>query len=190
MRNSAALILLALLLGSTVLTCIVHAMLTRLMRILRRSVAPQLVVLGIVLLGNIPILQLTSNLVFPELNGGLFAEACCIMYVLLTYNALGFCYFCVLNVSETSLHVHILMDLLLSGHLRGDELSTRYNVSAMIHARVERMIELGQLRNQSGRFVVNNRGLLIVGRIIHVWRRVLNLPLTPDQVSHGPAIGT
>jgi hypothetical protein len=41
------------------------------------------------------------------------------------------------------------------------------------------MIALGQLRGQNGLFVVNNRGLLTVGRVLHIWRKLLKLPLSP-----------
>lgn len=179
MSNDAAFALLLLLLGSTLGICIVHAVLTRVLRFIGRSIAPQLVVLTAILLGNIPIVWLAFNLVFREFAGNFSDIACGITYVVLTYNALGFCYFCVLNLSEGSLHVHILMDLLLSGRMQKDELDARYDVNTMINARVERMIALGQLRGQNGLFVVNNRGLLTVGRVLHIWRKLLKLPLSP-----------
>jgi hypothetical protein len=179
MSNSAALALLLLLLGSPLGICIIHAVLTRVIRFLGHSIAPQLVVLGTVLLGNIPMVWMAWSLAIPEFAGNLYGMSWCVAYVVLTYNALGFCYFCVLNVSETSLHVHILMHLLLSGRMRRDELAARYDVSTMISARVERMIALGQLRSRGGFFVVNNRGLLTVGRILHIWRKLLKLPLSP-----------
>jgi hypothetical protein len=180
MPESAALTLTLLLLTSPFAICIIQAAMTRFIRLLGLSISPQLLVLGIVLLGNIPMLWLAWRLVLQELAGGFLAGACGVTLVVLTYNALGFCYFSLLNLSETSLHVHILMDLLLSGPMAVDELASRYSVAALINARVDRMIALGQLRSLNGLFRVNSRGLLVVGRVIHVWRKLLRLPLSPS----------
>jgi hypothetical protein len=179
MSDSAAFVLLLLLVASPLAICAIHAVLTRLFAILGRSVAPQIVALGTVLLGNIPMMWFAWRVVFREFAGDLAAIACGVALVACTYNALGFCYFCLLNLSETSLHVHILIELLLLGPVRPEELAMRYGVSDMMNARVERMIALGQIRSQNGLFVVNSRGLLRVGRIIHFWRKLLGLPLRP-----------
>jgi len=180
MRDSPALTLLFLLLVSPLAVCITNAVLTRLFRIIgRRSVAPQLVVIGTVLFGNLPMLWLAWKLALQQLAPDVQAVFSGVVLVVLTYNGLGFCYFCLLNLSETSLHVHILMDLLLSGSMQAEELAVRYGVSEMINTRIERMIALGQLRNQNGFFVVNNRGLLAIGLVVQMWRKLLRLPLSP-----------
>jgi hypothetical protein len=178
-RESLAFTLLLLLLASPLAICIVQAGLTRLFRLLGLSLAPQLPVLGTVLLGNVPMIWLAWELAFRKLAGDGTAIACGVALVVLAYNALGFCYFCLLNLSETSLHVHILMDLLVSGPMPADELAARYGVAEMIEVRIERMIALGQLRSQGEYFVVQNGVLLVVGRIIHLWRKLLGLPLKP-----------
>src|SRR5271168_2622573 len=163
MPDSPALTLTLLLLPSPLAICIVQAAVTRFLRLLGLSIAPQLLVLGIVLLGNIPILWLAWRLVLREFASEFLTSACGVALVLLTYNALGFCYFSLLNLSETSLHVHILMDLLLSGPMPSGQLTSRYSVGALINARVDRMIALGQLRGLNGRFLIHSRGLLTVG---------------------------
>ncbi|MGB6943706.1 MAG: hypothetical protein WBE37_15000 [Bryobacteraceae bacterium] len=165
--------------ASPLAVCLIQAALTRIIRLLGVSLAPQLVVLGTVLLGNLPMVWLAWKLAFTPLAGNWPAMACGVVLVLLTYNALGFLYFNLLNLSETSLHVHILMDLLLSGSMPAGELAARYGVDNMIETRIERMIQLGQLQAQGASFVVNNRSLLHVGRVIHFWRKLLRLPLTP-----------
>jgi hypothetical protein len=171
--------LLALLLVSPLAICVIQAVLTRLLRLLGLSIAPQLQVLGTVLLGNLPMIWLAWKLAFSELASDRAAIACGVTLVVLTYNALGFCYFCLLNLSETSLHLHILMDLLVSGPMPADELAVRYGISEMMEARIERMIALGQLGSQGEYFVVKDGGLLVVGRILHLWRKLLGLPLRP-----------
>lgn len=181
MQHFSVTALLLLLLASPLVISIVHAAMTRLLRLLGVSIAPQLVVLRTVALGNVLMVWLAWELVFGKLGAGFSAIASGFTLVVLTYNALGFCYFCLLNLSETSLHVHILMDLLLSGPIPAEQLSIRYGVSEMINTRVERMIALGQLQRQNGFFVVNSPGLLTVGRIIHGCRKILRLPLAPGS---------
>ena len=179
MHESSALSLLLLLLAAPLAICIIQAALTRLCRPLGLLIAPQLLVLGTVLAGNVPMVWLAWRLAFSELAGDRVAIACGVALVVLTYNTLGVCYFCMLNLSETSLHVHILMDLLISGPMPVDELAARYGVGEMIEVRIERMIALGQLQSQGEYFVVRNTGLLVIGRIIHLWRKLLGLPLKP-----------
>ncbi len=179
MSGSPAARLLLLLLASPLAVCLIQAFLTRLIRLFGLSLAPQLVVLGTVLFGNLPMVWLAWKLALIQLAGNWPGVACGVVFVLLTYNALGFCYFNLLNLSETSLHVHILTDLLLSGSIPARELAARYGVEGMIETRIERMIQLGQLRAQGASFVVHNRGLLRVGRVIHILRKLLKLPLTP-----------
>src|SRR5579862_854552 len=113
MHSSVAPLLL-LLSASPLAIFIIHAVLTHLLRLLGVSIPPQLVVLRTVLLGNVLMMWLAWGLIFQKLAGTSSAVACGMIIVVLIYNALGFCYFCLLNLSETSLHVHILMDLLLS----------------------------------------------------------------------------
>src|SRR5206468_4583528 len=110
------------------------------------SLAPQLVALSTVLIGNVVLVWLAWDLALKDLCCGLVEQVSGVFYVLLAYNALAFCYFAVLNASETSLHVHILMTILAEGSIQPQELATRYDAKHMINARIERMIALGQIK--------------------------------------------
>jgi len=159
--------------------CFAHAVLTRLMGLFGQGrIAPQLVVLGTVLIGNVPMVWAAWKLVLERVCTGPAEIVAGILYVMLTYNAFGFCYFHVLNASETSLHVHIMMEL-LKGNMPSDSLSKKYSAKDMITTRIERMIALGQLTEHDGHFVLHRGTLIIVGRVINFWRRILDLPLTP-----------
>jgi hypothetical protein len=126
---------------------------------------------------NIPVMYLAWKLVlqsFPlvDMLGGA-------AYVLLTYNACCFCYFWLLNVTETSLHVNILMRLLAGGGASPQELASRYSVQDMIDARIERMQSLGQLEERDGRYFLGDRTFLYVGSVYDRWRKILGMPLNP-----------
>jgi hypothetical protein len=153
-------------------TCLVHAVLTRLLRY--AAIASQAAALGSIVLGNIVILSLAVS--FAWLSENLLG----LIYILLLYNSLALCYFLVSNTSETSLHVHILMEVLLAEGLSSDELAKRYNSEHMIDARIDRMITAGQLVERGGAYIVTGRAVLIVGKIYDLWRRVLSMPRCPE----------
>jgi hypothetical protein len=160
---------------------VLHAIVSRLVRYgAHGSVAAQTVTVGSIALGNLPLAFVTWELVLKHSTGGLFDALCGFAYVLATYNACCFCYLNVLNVSETSLHVNILMRLLTGGGMKLDDLGKIYGVREMINARIDRMTSLGQLLERDGRYYLNNTTLVRVGRVINAWRRVLRLPLTPE----------
>jgi len=106
--------------------------------------------------------------------------------VLIAYNGFGFCYFHVLNASETSLSVHIIMELLVEGKFTSGELTRRYSATQMIATRIERMITLGQLREKDGYFVSSNSTLVIAGKLMNLCRTTLGMPLIPEQRIHSP----
>lgn len=156
--------------GAVAVMCIIHAILTRVLRPVR--LAPQVIGLGSLLAANAALAGAGIGFGWAQGPWGL-------IYVLLVYNSAALCYLLVLNVSETSLHVHIIMELLLAGKLAAAELSKRYNAKHMIDARIDRMIALGQLTERNGRYVLRSRSLVVVGGIINMLRRLLSLPLSP-----------
>ena len=174
--------LFSLLLGALVGIYIANIIVSRMARHLRSKLpAPQILTLGVIFFGNIPILWLAWDLALSAICRSPMDCACGVVYVLLAYNSLGFWYFNILNLSETSLHVHILMELLVEGRIRSSDLLKRYSAQEMIDTRIDRMIALGQLTERKGRYVVTgNATLLTVGKLIHYWRVILALPLRPQ----------
>jgi hypothetical protein len=160
--------------------CLAHAAVSRAVRAFGVSVAPQLIVLSVVLIGNIPVAWAAWEWVLRDLARSPGEVICGLCYVLITYNGFGFCYFHVLNASETSLSVHIIMELLVEGEFAPDELERRYSATHMIATRIERMITLGQLKDKDGYFVSSNHTLVIAGKLMNMWRTALGLPVTPE----------
>jgi hypothetical protein len=159
---------------------VVNAIVSRALRYCgKASVPPQFVSLCTALAGNLPVLYFAWGAALKNLAGHPLDLFCGLAYVVLTYNCCCYLYFCILNLSETSLHVNILMRLLISGGTRQEELAGIYGVKDMIGARIDRMIALGQLKEQDGRYVTGNRTLVLIGRVVNIWRRILSLPLSP-----------
>ena len=169
-----------ILVGAPVGLFLLHAIVSRGLRYLGKSaVPPQVVMLCTALAGNVPVLYLAWEAVLKNLAGDPLEILCGLAYVLLTYNCCCYLYFTILNLSETSLHVNILMRLLVGGGTRQEELASMYGVKDMISARIDRMIALGQLREKDGFYIPGNRTLLVIGRVVNVWRRILRMPLSP-----------
>jgi hypothetical protein len=157
---------------------VVNALLGQTLRLcFRRQAPPQFVALAAAAIGFMPVAWLAwifSLRHITDTNADIVSG---FVYLALAHGGFSFCYFNVLNASETSLHVHILTEIFLERRLDPRELSKRYSASEMVHARIERMIALGQLREEDGFFVSGNRTLVTVGRVINTWRKVLGLPI-------------
>jgi len=160
---------------------LLQAILTRVLAFIGcRAVPPQLLSFGAVMLGNVPVLWLAWVSGVRPLAGTISDMASGIVYVLLTYQAIGFCYFHLLNATETSLSIHILMEMLSEGSISVEKLRRNYSPKEIIEARIDRMVSLGQMEERNGRFVLGNRTILWSGKMIDLWRMILGLPLNPE----------
>ena len=104
-----------------------------------------------------------------------------LLYVAAVYGALGILYIDVVNIAETSLHMHLLLELAWGGALPLADLLDRYSADRMIAARLERLTSLGQLRVAGDRCYIANRSTLHLAAAIDAWRIVLGLPTSPPD---------
>ena len=105
---------------------------------------------------------------------------CAGAYVLATYAALAVLYMDVVNIAETSLHMHVLLEVMWTDRPSLGRLIDRYGAERMIAERIERLAALGQIREADGRYVVANRSTLRLSAAIDAWRRILGLPTSPE----------
>jgi hypothetical protein len=86
---------------------------------------------------------------------------------LLTYSALGYCYFHFVNLGETARRVRILRELYDSPNgLRVEEILARYNARSIIRYRMDRLRGNGQVIVDNGRYVIGNPSMLLFSRIL------------------------
>jgi hypothetical protein len=104
------------------------------------------------------------------------------------YGALGILYIDVVNIAETSLHMHLLLELAWSGGVPVVVLLERYSADRMMAARLARLTSLGQIRTADGRCYIANRSTLYLAGWIDAWRVVLGLPTVPPGAASGPPI--
>jgi len=109
---------------------------------------------------------------YPELMAGF-------VYFILVYLSIGFGYFSLLNLSETSLHIHILLKVLAKGKLGLEEFKSEYDPETIVRARIERMMQLGQIEVKDGRYYSKNRFLVIGKGVFTLGRSLLGLPIRP-----------
>ncbi len=99
--------------------------------------------------------------------------------------ALGIGTFDVVNIAETSLHMHLLLELALGWSGAAGDLLERYSADRMIAARLERLASLGQLRIVNGRCYVANRSTLPGGRHRRV-AHCFGLLTSPTSLTNPP----
>jgi hypothetical protein len=106
---------------------------------------------------------------------------CGLAYVLAVYGALAVLYLDVVNIAETSLHMHLLLEIAWGDRPSLQSLIDRYSPERMIAMRLERLTALGQVREASGRHYLADRSALRFARCLDWWRLVLALPTSPDE---------
>ncbi len=109
------------------------------------------------------------------------ASLCGLAYLSLVYAALSVLYVDVVNIAETSLHMHLLLELAWGGGAPTADLLDRYSPDRMVAARLERLVSIGQVRIDDGRCTIANRSALYLAAAIDFWRRLLGLPTSPPK---------
>lgn len=102
------------------------------------------------------------------------------LYVVSYVNLLVLVNWFVFAVSEFSMHVHLLVEIRRQGVIPPESLRAHYNKSAILSARVLRLLELGLLRLDEGRlFYVKSPATTAVrleAQLILALRRILGIP--------------
>jgi hypothetical protein len=100
-------------------------------------------------------------------------------YIAAVYGTLAILYIDVVNVAETSLHMHLLLELAWGGSLEVERVREQYSEARMIQTRLHRLASMGQLRIEGHQCLIANRSTLRFAALIDAWRRVLGLPTEP-----------
>lgn len=102
-------------------------------------------------------------------------------YLIATYAALSILYLDIVNIAETSLHMHLLLEIAWNDRLSMAELIDKYNPAHMVGERLERLTALGQVRREGDRYFLGNQSALRLSKTMDVWRRIIGLPTTPAE---------
>lgn len=94
---------------------------------------------------------------------------------LITYGALGYCYFHFINLGETARRIRIVRELAEAGPagLSRDELLSRYNARIMVEARFKRLVNNAQVVERDGRYYSGKPAVLLMARTLSLIKKVL-----------------
>ena len=139
------------------------------------SAAVALAIWLVVLLGML------SYAAAPSLSRAPLSAACFFFYVIAVYGALTVLYLDIVNIAETSLHMHLLLEIAWGERPSLDTLIARYSADRIVDERLDRLTALGQVRCVDGRYFLANRSALRLAGCVDAWRIVLGLPTSPEE---------
>ncbi len=98
-----------------------------------------------------------------------------LLAALVTYAALGYCYFHFLNLGETARRVRLVRELAEAGPagLTRRELLARYNAVMMVRARLDRLIKNSQVSERDGRYYAGKPGILYAAKALSAMKALL-----------------
>lgn len=176
--------ILVILLASPFIALAVHVAFARLFSVLRPGVSNQKVCIQSIIAGNVPVLALVWYLVCAGQGPCLLSLAPTIIYTLIVYNALGYSYFHVFNMSETARRIRILYDLSSGRTMDIDSVvGSYYDTGDILNVRLERLVKMGQLRVEGGRYRLAGRMLLYATKVMVFWGRLIGAPLSSRDLS-------
>lgn len=149
---------------------------------LKLNLSGQATALMSILLGNVPVLLLGWYFALSHWLEDPLALVSGVVYVVIVHNVLGLLYFDVFNISETSLHMHILLEIAWAGKLSQATLKERYSAENMIRTRLERMTALGQIELKNEHYYLVDRSVLRLAKLFTIWRTILGLPTEPEML--------
>lgn len=99
-------------------------------------------------------------------------------YAALVYGGLGYSYFHLFNISQTSRRLRILYELHAAGPTTPQALEGLYSPVDQLRNRLERLLALGQIRQEGEKYVLDGFSLLhLAARGLSLWARLLGLRL-------------
>lgn len=89
----------------------------------------------------------------------------------LSYGALGYCYFHFINLGETARRIRLLRELIDAGTgLSEREILQRYNSKVIVDKRLARLINSRQVIMQDGRYYLGDRTVLRMATVITIMK--------------------
>lgn len=95
--------------------------------------------------------------------------------------AMAILYLDVVNIAETSLHMHMLLRVAWGETTSLPALIEQYSPEHMVEERLQRLTGLGQVRREGDGFFVRDHSVLRIAAGLDIWKRVLKLPTSPDE---------
>lgn len=114
-------------------------------------------------------------------NAGVMELAAGLLYMFIYCFCVNFLNWFVFTLTETSMHVHLLVEISQEDGIDLQVLRTKYNKQSIIQARIPRLTELGQLRLEEGRLYLGGSWVLKGAMMCRMLRILLKIPPRPEQ---------
>ena len=93
---------------------------------------------------------------------------------MVTYSALGYCYFHFLNLGETARRIRILREFYDSKEgLSYEQLLQHYNAKMMLEVRMQRLLDSHQIEFKQGRYYIRSPLVLVFSMIVVKMKKLL-----------------
>lgn len=83
----------------------------------------------------------------------------------ITFGALAYCYFHFINLGETARRIRIMREF-YDEPISYEQLLAKYNAAAIVKVRLKRLINNGQVIEESGRYRIGNPSVLLMAKIM------------------------
>jgi hypothetical protein len=157
---------LILLVFSPALILALHIIASRTAMYFKMQIPAQKLALVCIVLGNFPMGLLVWLLVLRNLD--LTSQFWGAVYCILTYNAIGHVYFHLFNMTETSIRVRLIREIAAQEQTI-DEVIDRYGPSNSVEVRLQRLQDIGVVKQSDDRFYLQSQWLFYVGTVCRVW---------------------
>ena len=171
--NTAIVKILIMLVVSPILILALHAVVSRYFTRYKPAVSRQIVCAICILIGHIPMAMSLWYFVMIDVQEALPT----ILYSLVVYNAIGYSYFHIFNMSETARRIRLLYELYLAGQLKSSDISSSYNPQDILLVRIDRLISMGQIKQADNRYMLDGYFLYYVAKVVVFWANLIKSPM-------------
>ena len=155
----------------------VHMAVHRLLAMGGRRVAGHGSAMPAIALGFVIVLLVAAQLGVLRWGRDELAESAAgFAYIAMVYGAMALLYVDAVNIAETSLTAHTLLEISWAGTLSDRALYSKYSADHMVRARMDLLRSLGQIRSYKGRYFLAGHWLLRFAQAVALWRTVIGLP--------------
>ncbi len=161
--------LLLILLSTPFIVFIVHVILIR----VRPGISRQLTAVQAILASAAPLALTTWSFALKDFSPPEMLPA--ILYSLILYGCLANTYFHFFNMSETARRIRILYEVYRAGSLSPTVFESLYKTTDIINIRLIRLVDMKQLRQEEGVYMIGRKTLLRAAQFVVIWRRLLGL---------------
>jgi hypothetical protein len=109
---------------------------------------------------------------------------CGLAFIIIYLNCLVFLNWFLFTLTDVSMHIQLLLQVHRAGSITPEHLIARYNKDTIVHNRIPRLLELGQLRMQDGKLYVSGRSVMFGASVCVGLRRILGIPVRPELAEH------